>query len=430
MTKKNTLSTFAAIVFASSFGLTAQAQTTFIKANNNTSLNFASSYTANTTVPTELDTVRVDTTLTGSTTAALGGNLSIFALTSNATSQFQISATANATLTIGAGGITKNNGAAALLVASAVALSANQTWTLTGGGGTQNFQLNSTSFNANGHTLAVSGNSTLDIRTLGSLTLGSTVTIDTSVSINGNSTTTDVTFGGSNTNNTLNIVAGKLRGNTIGNFGVASAFGDGGTNTAIALGGGNVGQNGLMVYTGNNISSNRTINRDARSVASGIEVTTAGQTLTISGNLGSGNQVNVLGSGWAFSGAGNLTLTGVISNSSNGSSTGGTTVTKTGTGTLTLSGNNTFSGNTQVNEGTLLVNNTVGSGTGTGEVTVASGATLGGNGTISGATTVNGIIAPGNSIGTLNVVNTLTWNSNDAWKFELGRCGRKKSGIF
>ncbi len=355
LTKTRSFRFAAAVLAIASFGVGVQAQTTFTKANNNTSLNLAASYTANTTVPTALDTIRLDTTLTGSTTAALGGDLSIFALTSNATFQFQVGATPGATLTIGGGGITKSNGAAPLLIASAVALSENQVWTLTGGGGTQNLQLNTTSFTTNGNTLSVTGNSTLDIRALGSLTLGSTVTFDTSVSINGNSTTTDVTFGGSNTNNTLNIVAGRLSGNTIGNFGVASAFGDGGTNTAIVVGGGTAGQNGVMIYTGNTASSNRTVTRDARSVASGINVTTAGETLTITGNVGSGTQVNAAGSGWVFGGAGNLTLTGVISNTSNVSSAG-TAITKLGAGTLTLGGasNSTYTGNTTVTEGILI----------------------------------------------------------------------------
>jgi hypothetical protein len=67
-----------------------------------------------------------------------------------------------------------------------------------------------------------------------------------------------------------------------------------------------------------------------------------------------------------------------------------------------------------------------GSATATTSVTVAAGATLGGIGTIGavgGTTTINGIIAPGNGVGTLNIGNTTTWNSNNAWKFELGAAG-------
>lgn len=332
-----------------------------VKANNSTSLTTNSSWTGN-VVPTSADTMVFDNTLSSnSTTANLGGNLTVLGMNATATPvggatrQWGIGNTANATLTIGSGGINKAANTSAFVISSAIALGANQTWTLNAvtGTGIGNLQLNGTSFSANGNTLAINGAGVLDIRTTGSLTLGSTVTIDTTVSINGNSTTTDVTFGGSNTANTINVVAGKLSGSTIGNFGVASSFGDGGTNTAITLGGGSVGQNGIMSYTGNTVSSNRTVSRDARSVASGIEVTTAGQTLTISGNLSSGAQTNVLGSGWAFSGAGNLTLTGVINNSSLGN---GTTITKTGSGTLTLGGAsaNTYTGNTTITVGTLI----------------------------------------------------------------------------
>ena len=57
-------------------------------------------------------------------------------------------------------------------------------------------------------------------------------------------------------------------------------------------------------------------------------------------------------------------------------------------------------------------------------LTVASDGTVGGTGVINGATTINGALAPGNSIGTLTVSNTLTWNSStNAWKFELGAAG-------
>ncbi len=392
-TKNRSFRIVVAVVAASTIGLSAHAQ--FIKADNTTSLNTSGSYTV-AGVPTSADTITFDNLLsTTSKTANLGGNLSVLGINATATPvggatrQWQIGNTVGATLTIGSGGITKATNTSAFVIASAIALGANQTWTLnaTTGTGTGNLQLNGTSFTDNGNTLAINGGGTLDIRTTGSLTLGSAVTIDTSVSINGATATTDVTFGGSNTNNTLNIVAGTLRGNTIGNFGVASNFGDGGTNTAIVLGGGAVGQNGLMVYTGNIASSNRTVTRDGRSVASGIEVTTSGQTLTISGNLGSGTQVNAAGSGWVFSGAGNLTSTGVI-NDSTGVGSFGTTITKNGNGTLTLGGASasTYKGTTTVNLGTLIASTNKSLGD-TASV-VVSGGTLDIRGATAGTVTI------------------------------------------
>jgi hypothetical protein len=126
-------------------------------------------------------------------------------------------------------------------------------------------------------------------------------------------------------------------------------------------------------------------------------------------------------------GGGTLIMSGLLT----GGNTASTSVSKTGTGTLSLTklDGNSISGSAfNVSEGTLLVNNTSGSATGTTvPVNVASGATLGGAGRITGATTISGILAPGNSIGTLTVVNDVTWNGSllgggatTDWKFELG----------
>lgn len=70
----------------------------------------------------------------------------------------------------------------------------------------------------------------------------------------------------------------------------------------------------------------------------------------------------------SIGGAGNLTLSGIISGTN-------TALTKVGAGTVTLSGNNTFTGNSTVSGGRLNI-----SGTNTASFTVNSGATLGGTG--------------------------------------------------
>lgn len=152
------------------------------------------------------------------------------------------------------------------------------------GGASNNLQMNG-AFNDGGNTLAVTGTGIFDLR--GSNTFGANVTIDTTVSVN--SAAAIVTLGGANTMNALNIPSGRVIGSTLYNFGVPSNFGDGGSNTAIVLGN---TTNGLMEYSGITATSNRTVNRDARSAASGIDVTTPGQTLTLTGNLGSGVQTN------------------------------------------------------------------------------------------------------------------------------------------
>jgi hypothetical protein len=298
--------------------LSSHAQT-ITKADNTSTLTNAGSYISGGPPNIEgTNTILIDGTLTALRTAALGGNISVAGIHQDATAdyQFQISNTPGAVLTIGSGGVTKASTitGAALIFSNAVTLGASQTWSITGGGASNNLQMNG-AFNDGGNTLAVTGTGIFDLR--GSNTFGANVTIDTTVSVN--SAAAIVTLGGANTMNALNIPSGRVIGSTLYNFGVPSNFGDGGSNTAIVLGN---TTNGLMEYSGITATSNRTVNRDARSAASGIDVTTPGQTLTLTGNLGSGVQTNAGTSGWAFGGDGNLTLNGIISNSSKDGSTG------------------------------------------------------------------------------------------------------------
>lgn len=344
-----------------SLAVSASAQTTFTKANNNTSLNFASSYTSNSTVPGANDTILVDNTVTATLTAGLGGNLSINAFNYTASSQFQVSATANASLTIGSGGISKS-GSANLIFANALTLGANQTWNIATG----SMQVNNVVNNDQGYSLAVTGG-TLDLRPNTSVTFGPTVTISSNISVN--AVGANVTFGGQNTFSTFNIVSGRANVDSIGNFGSASAAGTGGTATAIVVGGAT--SNGTLSYTGGTTTTNRTITRDARSASSTVEVASANSTLTVTGAMGSGTQVNAGSNGWVFTGAGNLILTGVISNATGNSSTG-TTITKTGAGALTLSANNTFNGAVTVSNGMLIANSNKSLGNST-SVTVSGG---------------------------------------------------------
>lgn len=406
------------------FAASASAQTTLTKQNNNTSLNFASSWVEN-TVPTASNILVFDNTLTSnSTTANLGGNLTVFGINatatpvSGATRQWSIGPTVGATLTILEGGINKASNTSAFILNSAVILGANQTWTTNSvtGTGTGNLQMNG-AFSDGGYNLLVTGTGVFDLR--GSNTFGSNVTIGSAVSVNSASAT--VALGGTNTFTSLTVANGRIQVGTIGNFGQNSNAGTGGTNTAITLG--SSGAAGIFEYTGSSSSTNRTFQIDNRSTtAGGIVVSSAATTLTVSGNLTSNFGTATAGNtGWTFGGNGNLTLSGIISDKT--ISTGVTSVTKSGAGTLTLSNANTYEGTTTVNAGTLLVNNTVGSGTGSGAVLIESAGTLGGSGTINGTVTVNGSLRPGNSIGTLTVANDVTWNSGQNWVFELGTGG-------
>lgn len=112
---------------------------------------------------------------------------------------------------------------------------------------------------------------------------------------------------------------------------------------------------------------------------------------------------------------------------SNGDSGRLLNITKNGNGTQILGTTviATYTGTTTVSAGKLVVNGDLSGATG--DVSVASGAILAGSGKIGGATTVTGVVAPGNSIGTLNILNNVTWNGATStgsaatdWQFELG----------
>ena len=109
--------------------------------------------------------------------------------------------------------------------------------------------------------------------------------------------------------------------------------------------------------------------------------------------------------GLLVNGAGNTTISNVISSTGTGNQ-----LTKSGAGTLTLFAANTYTGGTTVSVGTLLANNTTGSATGSGTVAVSSGAILGGSGIISGATTIsiNGIHTAGDAVRLANSLGTGT----------------------
>jgi fibronectin-binding autotransporter adhesin len=187
----------------------------------------------------------------------------------------------------------------------------------------------------------------------------------------------------------------------------------------------------VVIYAGgvaNVAASGITLNTTEWSIASGgkIGATYSSGTSTLEGMVTISNAAGATNTFDVASG-GTLVLTNRVQL---GSATA--IVEKTGAGTLNLTysgglGNSFTASAFNVTVGTLLVNNTgTTSATGTAPVNVASGATLGGAGRITGVTTISGILAPGNSIGTLTVVNDVTWNGGASptaatdWKFEIG----------
>lgn len=323
---------------------------TFTKADNTTALNLASTYTANSGTPGVGDTIQIDNTLTAVRTSGIGANLSISGInqTSDAVFAFTVGPTTGATLTIGGGGVTvaSTTSGANISFANTLALGANQTWSIASG---RSILVSGTNFSDGNHALAVNGTGTFDLRR--SNTFGANVTIGTStVSVNTIGGT--VVLGGSNTMDALNVYNGRLQVATIGNYGEASNAGDGGTASTIGLGTAtNVDSAGVFEYTGATASTNRTFRLDQGTPGSGIEVSTAGQTLTISGAL-SAHVTPTAAVNWNFGGAGNLTLNGVIA-------VGNTTfllgIKKKDGGTLTLGGNNLFRGGVTLDAGTLAI---------------------------------------------------------------------------
>jgi outer membrane autotransporter protein len=105
----------------------------------------------------------------------------------------------------------------------------------------------------------------------------------------------------------------------------------------------------------------------------------------------------------------------------------GTSLIKTGTGTLTLSGTNTYTGATIVDGGALAVNGSIAASS---SLTMNSGTTLGGTGFVpttvinSGAT-----LSPGNSIGTITVNGNLTFNAGTTYAVEVSPTAADRTNV-
>ncbi|MDT3253529.1 autotransporter outer membrane beta-barrel domain-containing protein [Serratia sp. root2] len=95
-------------------------------------------------------------------------------------------------------------------------------------------------------------------------------------------------------------------------------------------------------------------------------------------------------------------------------------LTKQGIGTLVLTGANTYAGPTLINEGLLAINGSV-----TSAVTVQNAGILGGSGSVGSLTARRGgTVAPGNSIGTLNVANNVSFEPGSRYAVEVAANGQ------
>jgi len=333
-------------------GLVGIAQATiYTNANNASSaLNLTADWLVAGGAPATLPGVNDTILFTGATVATpLGGNLSVSNLTMDAgtTASMRISSITGATLTLGAGGITKTYASNKMELSCNLALGANQTWTNAG----NNIQVDSSAaWTFNGYILTFTGLGTFDNRD--TMNFGTNVNIQCAAA-DMNLPGGDFNLGsGSNSFKTFTLSSGTVEGNSFPgdtNAATTSAFGNclNGTGTITMNNGGILVYNGPTAGTPEKIVMNQT--------AAGINtinVTTSGATLTLTNlTFGGSNNTNT-SQNVSFGGAGNLTFFAAIPNIC---PTNNTFLLKNGAGTLTLSGTNKYSGNTLVNGGTLAL---------------------------------------------------------------------------
>jgi len=321
---------------------------TYTNANNASSaLNLTADWLVAGGAPSVLPGTSDTILFTGATvTTPLGGSLSVngMAMDTGATTSMRISSTAGATLTLGAGGITKTYAGNKMELSCNLALSANQTWTNAG----NTIQVDSSAaWTFNGYTFTMTGAGTFDNR--------STMNCGTNVNIN--CTLADMNYAagdfnmgsGSNSFTTFTLTAGTVEGSTFPTNALAttaSAFGAG--SCAIALNGGPA----TLIYNGTTVATPEKITWGATG-ANAINVSQSGQTLTLSNLVYASGSGQTSNSFLNFGGAGNLTLARAVSNAP--SSAYNYSINKSGGGTLTLTGTNLYSGNTLVNGGTFAL---------------------------------------------------------------------------
>ncbi len=218
-----------------------------------------------------------------------------------------------------------------------------------------------------------------------------------------------VVLGDSNTitnSGTITVGGGFAVGIDVSSFAGSNSIINTGT---INVGAGGFGV-GIMLSGSGTVFNSGTINAAAGFAA--IELCGCGSVLT----LGPGSVINglVLGGG-----AGTLQLGGTGKDTFNLSLIGAgqqydgfSTFNKVDSSNWTVTGTGAQDWN--VLGGTLSVNGVI-----NGLVTVNAGGTLGGTGTIDNVIVNGGALAPGNSIGTLNVANSLTFSAASSYMVEI-----------
>ncbi|CAM2977881.1 beta strand repeat-containing protein [Rariglobus hedericola] len=339
------------------------------KANNGTALNLAGSYTGG-VVPGASDRILVTSVMVGTSgtqSAALGGALSIDGIVFDATANKTLIITGTNTLTLGASGISMNSASTGSLSFNgpSIMLGADQTWDLAARGLTIT---GATTLDSNGKALAITTTGgQIFFKNTTALSLNATISGSAALTLD--STGTELTLTNANSSFTNGIAISA--GNTVTASSMSVTAGGGGIS---AVGSGAVQlKGGTFKYSGNTATSAQNVLIDSRFVGT-VEVTTAGQTLTLS-NFKNTNSANasLLANGANLGGAGHLTITNIVADSTQAQRTA-FTVNKFGTGTLTLTAINTYTGATTIEAGTLALG--ASGSIASSAITVAAGATF------------------------------------------------------
>jgi fibronectin-binding autotransporter adhesin len=195
-----------------------------------------------------------------------------------------------------------------------------------------------------------------------------------------------------------------------------------GTTSVNSIGSGTTYISGSNTYTGStNINSGKLVVYNSGALGNNSAVTVAAGAMLESldnlaiGSLAGGGTVKL------DTGSGGYILTVGGDNTStlfSGVITDDSYLTKIGSGTLTLSGNNTYTGATVISNGRLVVNGSIANS----GITVNAGGALGGSGTLGSITLNGGTLAPGNSIGTMNVAGNVNF-AGGVYQVEVDAAG-------
>lgn len=378
-------------------------------------LSGANTYTGTTTVSTGTLSIGSDSNLgTGAITLAAGTTLQI---TSSTTVDNAITLSGNATISsntdVTLSGVLSSTGGLSKTGSGVLTLSGANTYTGTTVISAGTLSLSGGAAIVNSGAVTVSSGATLslvDSETVGSLAGAGGVTLGAHTLTTGNDTDKNFSGAMSGTGNLIKAGTGELAltgantytGSTTVSAGTLSLAGGSALSDDSAL----TVSSGAIVH----LSNSETVG----SLAGGGSVYVHSHILTAGGN----------GTGTEFSGVvADLVATGKSANRyspiqasiRNGSGGG---LSKAGSGTLTLSGTNIYTGPTTVSAGQLSV---TGSLSNTSLAAIASGAILGGTGTVQSLVTASsgGTIAPGLSPGQLTFNGGLTLSSGSTFSVEI-----------